>query len=69
MVDLDSASLIVIISIGAGVLGLIIRYSYKSKCDRIEVCDGYCIRIHRAVETEQLEPMEQNSSRNNTVNI
>jgi len=64
MTDIDSSSLIVIISIGAGVIGLLIRYCFKSKCDRVEICNGYCLRIHREVNNEDNNISEEDSQKN-----
>jgi hypothetical protein len=44
----DAILSLLITSIGA-ILALIVRYSYYSKCDRIEC---FCCKIHRAVATE-----------------
>ena len=39
-----------------GGIGLIVRYSYKSKCSSVELC---CIKITRDIETEEREDMEE----------
>ena len=45
---------------GAGIvfgsLGLLIRYSYKSKCKSVKVC---CIKIVRDIESEEREDMAE----------
>jgi hypothetical protein len=40
-----------LVSIGAGVIVLLIRYSFKSKCTDVSLCFGL-IRIQRDVEQE-----------------
>ena len=44
------------LTIVMGGLGLIIRYSYKSKCKEFECC---CIKIVRDIETEEREDAEE----------
>jgi hypothetical protein len=39
-----------------GGLGLIVRYSYKSKCSSVELC---CIKITRDIEIEEREDNEE----------
>ena len=39
-----------------GGIGLIVRYSYKSKCKEVECC---CIKIIRDIETEEREDIEE----------
>ena len=39
-----------------GGIGLIVRYSYKSKCSEIELC---CIKIKRNIEIEEHEDLEE----------
>ena len=39
-----------------GGIGLMIRYSYKSKCSEVELC---CIKIKRNIEVEEHEDMEE----------
>lgn len=48
---IDTPSLIVIITICSGVAGLLIRYTFKSKCDQVSICFG-CLKIHREVDQE-----------------
>jgi hypothetical protein len=63
--SIDTPSIIIICSIGAGVIGLFIRYSFKSKCDRVEICFG-CLKIHREVEQEDnnINDVENNNNNN-----
>ena len=39
-----------------GGIGLIVRYSYKSKCSSVDLC---CIKIVRDIETEEREDIEE----------
>ena len=39
-----------------GGIGLMIRYSYKSKCSEVELC---CIKIKRNIDVEEHEDMEE----------
>ncbi len=58
-------------TLGTGVLGLSIRYCFKSKCEDVSLCFGL-IKIHRntedEVQAEQMElqhqPAKQESMRN-----
>jgi len=52
-------------TLGTGVLGLAIRYSFKSKCQDVSLCFGF-VKIHRDTESEvKAEEMElQNPSLN-----
>jgi hypothetical protein len=49
---IDTPSLIVIIGICSGVAGLLIRYTFKSKCDQVSICFG-CLKVHREVNQEE----------------
>jgi len=45
-------------TLGTGVLGLSIRYCFKSKCEDVSLCFGL-IKIHRDTESEvKAEEME-----------
>ena len=58
-------------TLGSGVLGLSIRYCFKSKCEDVSLCFGL-IKIHRntddEVKAEELEmksiPIKQESIKN-----
>ena len=39
-----------------GGVGLIVRYSYKSKCSSVDLC---CIKIVRNIEIEEREDIEE----------
>jgi hypothetical protein len=49
--ELDGSQVVLIIGIGAGVLGLVLKYAFRSKCDRVKLFWG-CMDIHRAVGQE-----------------
>ena len=44
------------LTIFMGGIGLIVRYSYKSKCKEVACC---CIKIIRDIETEEREDIEE----------
>ena len=44
------------LTIFMGGVGLIVRYSYKSKCKEVDCC---CIKIIRDIETEEREDIEE----------
>jgi hypothetical protein len=48
---MEDNAIILIITIGTGFLGLIVRYMFRSKCSNINVMWG-CMRIHREVGIE-----------------
>jgi hypothetical protein len=48
---MEDQSIIIILGIGTGFLGLMLRYAFKSKCDRVSCCFGL-MAIHREVEQE-----------------
>ena len=52
--DIDSTTLILILTISTGFLGLLLKYSFKSKCDSVNLCCG-CIKVHREVSKEEPE--------------
>lgn len=51
---IDNVLLLSIITISSGVIGLIIRYVFKSKCTNINFCFG-CLKVERNVEAELTE--------------
>jgi hypothetical protein len=63
-------------TLGTGVLGLSIRYCFKSKCEDVSLCFGL-IKIHRDTESEvkaeeielKNQPAKQESMRNITDTI
>jgi len=58
-------------TLGTGVLGLIIKYGFKSKCSDVNICFGLCT-VHRDIENEvnaeQIE-LEHNNTKSNDDNI
>ena len=58
-----------LVSMGAGVIILLIRYTFKSKCSDVSLCYGL-ITIHREIEQEiEEQKMEKNDSLKNIYNI
>ena len=57
---MNDQTIIIILGIGTGFLGLMLRYAFKSKCDRINCCWGL-VGIHREVEQEDRD-VERNES-------
>ena len=45
-----------VITLIMGGCGLIVRYSYKSKCKEVQLC---CLKIVRDIEIEEREDMEE----------
>jgi len=60
---MDDTSVILIITIGTGFLGLIVRYMFRSKCSNINVMWG-CMRIHREVEIELGDESKKEETKN-----
>ncbi len=52
--NIDGFFYISILTIFCGSLGLLIRYSYKSKCSKFKCC---CIEIERDIEAEKEEDL------------
>jgi len=50
-----------IATLGAGVLALVIRYSFKSKCSDVSLCFGL-VHIQRDIEHEIEEEKNENNS-------
>jgi len=57
-------------TLGAGVLGLIVKYGFKSKCSDVNICFGLC-KVHRDIENEvNAEQIElEHNVKNNDNNI
>ena len=53
---IDSYFWLTALTIFIGGLGVIIRYSYKSKCSEVDLC---CIKIKRNIEVEEHEDLEE----------
>ena len=58
---MEDAIIIALGSIAAGLVGLIIRYSFRSKCEDVNCCFG-CLKFHRDVKSEKAEITAQESS-------
>tara|TARA_R110000868_G_scaffold117973_1_gene313102 strand:- start:807 stop:1031 length:225 start_codon:yes stop_codon:yes gene_type:complete len=48
---MDNVTIYGLATLGTGVIGLAIRYSFKSKCEDVSLCFGL-IKIHRDTESE-----------------
>ena len=57
---MNDQTLIIILGIGTGFLGVMLRYAFKSKCDRVNCCFGL-MSIHREVEQEERD-IERNDN-------
>ena len=57
----DSVLLLSICTIAAGIIGLVVKYCLKSKCNDVNCCFG-CMRIQRDVRAE-IELEEQQLER------
>lgn len=68
MTQLDNGIISLIIGSSVGILGLIIRFLFYSKCDSYKCCFGFC-EIHRVVSGENSNPdMNMNINNNNNNN-
>ena len=57
---MDDQTLIIILGISTGFLGVMLRYAFKSKCDRVNCCFGL-VAIHREVDQEEKD-IERNDN-------
>lgn len=64
---MNDAILSLIIASATGLLTLLIRYAYYSKCDNIECC--WCCKIHRVVVNENNNVENNNNNNNNEISI
>jgi len=64
---MNDQTLIIILGIGTGFLGLMLRYAFKSKCDRVNLCCGF-VNIHREVEQEEKD-IENIQNQNQNINL
>ncbi len=55
---MNDAILSLIIATSAGLCGLVIRYLFYSKCDKVDCC---CCHIHRMVNNEGANPENNNN--------
>ena len=49
---MQDAIIITLATIGSALIGLIIRYSFRSKCEDISCFYG-CVKIHRDIKSEK----------------
>lgn len=63
---MNDAILSLIIASATGLLTLLIRYAYYSKCDNIECC--WCCKIHRMVVNEN-NNIDNNNNNEVSINI
>lgn len=64
---IDGVFFITITTIITGVLGLMIKYCLKSKCENVNICCGL-IHIIRRVDLESLEEMKDIENNKNDEN-
>ena len=57
---MQDAIIITLATIGSALVGLIIRYSFRSKCEDVNCCFG-CLKFHRDVKSEK-EVVERQES-------
>jgi hypothetical protein len=57
---MQDAIIITLSTIASAVVGLIIRYSFRSKCDEVNCCFG-CLKFHRDIKSEKAEITTQES--------
>lgn len=58
----DSTLIYGLATLGSGLLGLSVRYCFKSKCEDVSLCFGL-IKIHRDTESEvKAEEMEMKNN-------
>ena len=49
---MEDAIIITLSTIGSALIGLIIRYSFRSKCEDVNLCFG-CLKITRDIRSEK----------------
>jgi len=49
---MDDAIIITLATIFSALIGLIIRYSFRSKCEDVNCCFG-CLKFHRDIRSEK----------------
>ena len=57
---MEDAIIITLATIFSAICGLIIRYSFKSKCEDVNCCFG-CLKFHRDTRSEKEEVTTQES--------
>lgn len=63
---MDDVTIITIMTIGCGFMGVVLRYLFKSKCDQVNCLWG-CLKIHREVEMEGKDDGSQTQGTPNNV--
>jgi len=58
---MDDAVIIALSTITTGLVGLLIRYSFRSKCEDVNCCFG-CLKFHRDIRSEKEITTHQESS-------
>ena len=58
---MDEAIIITLATIFSALIGLIIRYSFRSKCEDVNCCFG-CVKFHRDVRSEKAEEVNTQES-------
>jgi len=58
---MEDAIIITLATIGSALIGLIIRYSFRSKCEDVNCCFG-CLTFHRDVKSEKAEEITTQES-------
>ena len=48
---IDSVFLLSVVTIFSGIVGVVIRYTFRSKCSNVDCCFGLC-KIKRDIERE-----------------
>lgn len=49
---MEDAIIITLATISSALIGLIIRYSFRSKCEDVNCCFG-CLKFHRDIKSEK----------------
>jgi len=57
---MEDAIIITLATMGSALIGLIIRYSYRSKCEDVNFCWGF-LKFHRDVKSEKEIITEDNN--------
>ena len=58
---MDDTIIITLATISSALIGLIIRYLFRSKCENVNFCFG-CLKFNRDVRSEKAEITTQESS-------
>lgn len=60
---IDSVFLLSVVTIFSGIVGLSVRYAFRSKCSNINCCWGLC-QVERNIEQEAEIEQSQQAARN-----